>query len=91
MVCSHKTNWGKKLFFGSPYTCQNSKTTAGKSPYYLVYGQTTIWPIELEVEKLRVLTSHEAEKNPKHRLQMIDQLEEERTKALEQTQDVQAF
>jgi hypothetical protein len=67
------------------------KSTTGQSPYFLVFGQTAIHGIELEVETFRVLAARNGDRTEGilPRLISIENLEETRIAALERTAQVQ--
>ena len=57
MVFAHKTDWDRKLpLVVYAYNTLEKKMT-GKSPYFLVFGQTVLHGIEMEVETLRVMAA----------------------------------
>ena len=52
MVFAHKMDWDWKLLSTVHAYNTSEKKTTGKSPYFLVFGQTTLHGIEIEVETL---------------------------------------
>ena len=57
MVSTHKTDWDLKLP-STVHACNTSeKVTIGKSPYFLVFGQTALHGIEMEVETYRIIAA----------------------------------
>ena len=57
MVSAHKIDWDWKLPLAVyAYNALEKKTT-GKSPDFLVFGQTALHGIEMEVETLKVITT----------------------------------
>jgi hypothetical protein len=92
MVYAHKTDWDRKLPSAVHAYNTSGKRTTGKSPFFLVFGQGAIHGIELEVETLRVMTYREGiwTEDLGYRMMAIQDLEEARTEALEQTISVQA-
>ena len=92
VVTSHKTDWDRKLTSAVYAYNTAHKSTTGRTPYYLVYGQEVLQSIETEVETLRVLAANHGDKTDTldHRLQVIDRMEEDRMEALERTKEVQA-
>jgi len=91
MVSAHKTDWDQKLPSAIHAYNTSGKRTTGKSPFFLVFGQGAIHGVELEVETLRVMTYREGirTEDPGYRMMAIQDLEEARTEALEQTLTVQ--
>ena len=87
MVSAHKTDWDRKLQSAVHAYNTSEKTTTGKSPFFLVFGQTALHKIEMEVETHRVMAARQAERevNSEVRLLAIEDLEEARADALEQT------
>jgi hypothetical protein len=67
------------------------KSTTGQSPYFLVFGQTTIHGIELKVETFQVLAARNGDRAEGILLRLIsiENLEETRIAALEKTVNVQ--
>ena len=57
MVFAHKTDWDRKLPLAVHAYNTLEKKTIGKSPYFLVFGQTTLHGIEMEVGTLRVMVA----------------------------------
>ena len=57
MVSAHKTDWDRKLPLAIHVYNILEKKTIGKSPYFLVFGQTALHNIEMEVEALRVMAA----------------------------------
>ena len=91
VVTAHKTDWDKKL--ASAVYAYNTayKSTTGRTPYFLVYGQEVLQAIETEVETLRVLAANQGTRTVdlRYRMDAIDQLEEDRMDALDRTRTVQ--
>ena len=91
VVSSHKIDWDRKL--ASAVYAYNTayKSTTGKTPYFLVYGQEVLQAIQTEVETFRVLSARSGirTENPLWRLEEIDALEEHRRDSLERTEAVQ--
>ena len=87
VVSAHKTDWDLKL--ASAVFAYNTavKSTTGKSPYYLVYGQhpLSILGVELNMEQEGV----PFEEIEQDRLDQIETLEEDREAALERTIAIQ--
>ena len=92
VVSAHKTDWDQKL--PSAVYAYNTayKSTTGKSPYYLAFGQEVLQAIETEVETFRIISARHANRTEEQdqRLEVIDALEEIRMEALDHTRDVQA-
>jgi len=92
MVSAHKTDWDRKVACAVHAHNTSEKRTTGKSPFFLVFGQGGIHGVELEVETLRVMAYREGIRTEDlgYRLMVIQDLEEARTGAVEQTISVQA-
>ena len=92
MVSAHKTDWDRKLPSAVHAYNTTEKTTTGKTPYFLVFGQEAVHGVELQVETFRVMASRNAESrlDTLPRLLAIEELEEIRDAALEKTLGVQA-
>lgn len=91
VVSAHKTDWDQKLC-SAVYAYNTAyKSTTGKSPYYLAFGQEVLQAIETDVETFRILAARNGVRtdNPEHRLKEIDLLAEGRLEALERTKEVQ--
>ena len=57
MVSANKTDWDRKLLsVVHAYNTLEKKTT-GMSLYFLVFGQTALHSIEMEVETLKVMAA----------------------------------
>jgi len=87
VVSAHKTDWDYKL--ASAVFAYNTaeKTTTGKSPYYLVYGQE---PLSiLGIELTTVGEARPLEEMEQARFDRIESLEEDRMLALEKTMAIQ--
>ena len=91
MVSAHKTDWDRKLPSAVHAYNTTEKTTTGKTPYFLVFGQEAIHGVELNVETFRVMAARNASSslNTLPRLLAIEELEEIRNAALERTLGVQ--
>lgn len=91
MVSAHKTDWDRKLASAVHAYNTVEKKTTGKSPYFLVFGQEVLHGIEMEVETFRVMATRSGHQilDPSTRLLAIEDLEEERREALDQTVEVQ--
>ena len=57
MVFAHKMDWDQKLLSAICAYNTSEKNMTGKSCYFLVFGQTTLHEIEMEVEILRVMVA----------------------------------
>ncbi|CAM6086560.1 unnamed protein product [Calypogeia fissa] len=90
VVSAHKSDWDKKLALAVYAYNIAEKSTTGKSPYFLVYGQNPLSIMELELETDRTIKEHpRLEELLGNRLAMIEELDEEREIALERTERVQ--
>ena len=91
MVAAHKTDWDLKLPSAVHAYNTSEKRTTGRNPYFLVFGQIAIHGIEMEVETHRVLATRTGNRieDLNTRLIALEDLEEARTEALEQAEEVQ--
>jgi len=91
MVSAHKTDWDRKLPSAVHAYNTTEKITTGQTPYFLVFGQTAVHGVELEVETFRVMANRNAQEGTDilPRLLAIEQLEEIRNIALEKTIGIQ--
>jgi hypothetical protein len=91
MVSPHRTDWDRKLPSAVHAYNTTEKSTTGQSPYFLVFGQTAIHGIELEVETFRVLAARNGDRMEGILLRLIsiENLEETRVSALKRTAQVQ--
>jgi len=92
MVSENKTDWDVKLPSAVHAYNTSEKTTTGRTPFYLVFGQEAVHGIELEMESHRVMATRNAERSgdPEIRLLALEDLEEARMVALSQIKEVQA-
>ena len=92
MVSAHKTNWDLKLPTAVYAYNTSEKVTTGKSPYFLVFGQTALHGIEMEIKTYRIIAARTGNRNQDltTRLLAIEDLEEAREEALTWTAKVQA-
>lgn len=88
MVSAHKTDWDTKLPSAVYAYNTAEKSTTGKSPYYLVYGQHPLSIIGLELTT--VAEEIPQEEMDQERMDRIEELEEERDLSLERTKRIQA-
>jgi hypothetical protein len=91
MVSAHKTDWDWKLLSAVHAYNTTEERTTGQSLYFLVFGQTVIHEIELEVETFRVLAARNGDRTEGilPRLISIENLEETRISTLEKIAHVQ--
>ena len=91
MVSAYKTNWDLKLPLAIHAYNTLEKVTTSKSPYFLVFGQTTLHGIEMEIKTYRIIVARTRDrfKDLTIRLLAIEDLEEIRDKALTQTAEIQ--
>ena len=84
MVSAHKTDWDLKLPSAVHAYNTSKKVTTGKSPYFLVFGQTALHGIEMEIETYRIIAARTGNRNLDltTRLLAIEDLEEAREEAL---------
>eukprot|EP00253_Pinus_taeda_P017426 PITA_17426 len=90
-VASHRRDWATRLPEALWAYRTTWRSTTGYSPYHLVFGKQPIFPIEFDIQTLRTaqevgLDLSEAQKN---RLQQINELDETRLSALENTTLIQ--
>ena len=92
MVSAHKTDWDRKLPSAVHAYNTSEKKTMGKSPFFLVFGQSAVHGVELEVETLRVMAARNGTRSedPGYRMIALQDLDEIRREALRQAVDVQA-
>ena len=57
MVSSHKMDWDLKLPSAIHAYNTLEKITTSKNPYFLVFGQTAVHGIEMEVETYRIIAA----------------------------------
>ena len=91
-VSAHKTDWDLKLSSAIHAYNTSEKVTTGKSPYFLVFGQTTLHGIEMEVETYQIIAARTKNwiQDLTTRLLAIEDLMEAREEGLTQTAEVQA-
>ena len=90
-VASHRRDWAARLPEALWAYRTTWRSTTGYSPYHLVFGKQPIFPIEFEIQTLRTaqevgLDLSEVQKN---RLQQINELDETRLAALQNTALIQ--
>jgi hypothetical protein len=92
VVSAHKTDWDRKLPSAVHAYNTTEKSTTGRTPYFLVFGQEAVHGVELQVESFRVMATRNAESSnsTRPRLLAIEELEEARAVALEKTIEIQA-
>ena len=92
MVSAHKTDWDLKLSSAVHAYNTSEKVTTGKSPYFLVFGQTALHGIEMEIKTYRIIAARTRTRNLDltTRILAIEDLEETREEALIRTTEVQA-
>jgi len=92
MVSAHKTDWDRKLASAIHAYNTSEKTTTGKTPYFMVFGQEAVHGIELTVETYRIMAARLGVRveDPALRLLAIEDLEEGRAEALERNRWIQA-
>lgn len=91
VVSANKTDWDEKLYSAVYAYNTTIKTTTGKSPYFLVYGQEVIQKVETEVETHRIMAFRHGQRveSVERRLEEVEELEEARAEALQQTRNIQ--
>ena len=84
MVSADKIDWDRKLPSAVHAYNTSKKKTTGKNPYFLVFGQTALYGIEMEVETLRVMATRSGNRiqDSKYRMIAIQDLEEAREEVL---------
>ena len=91
LVAAHKTDWDLKLPSAVHAYNTSEKTTTGRNPYFLVFGQVAIHGIELDIETHRIIAARTGDRieDLNTRLIAIEDLEEARNVALDRTTEVQ--
>ena len=91
MVSAHKMDWDLKLPSAIHAYNTLEKVTTGKSPYFLVFGQTALHGIEMEVETYRIIMAQTGNwiQDLTTRLLAIEDLEEAREETLTRIAEVQ--
>jgi hypothetical protein len=90
IVSAHKTDWDNKLASAVYAYNTTEKSTTGKSPYYLVYGQNPLSIVGMELPTvIRLQDGPDQVGEYVNRLQKIEVLHEERESALARTREVQ--
>ena len=91
LVAAHKIDWDLKLPSAVHAYNTSEKRTTGRNPYFLVFRQVVVHGIKMEVETHRILAARTGNRieDLNARLIAIEDLKEARTKALEQTEEVQ--
>eukprot|EP00253_Pinus_taeda_P036604 PITA_36604 len=92
-IASHRRDWAARLPEALWAYRTTWRSTTGYSPYQLVFGKQPIFPIEFEIQTLRTaqevgLDLSEAQIN---RLQQINELDEIRLSALQNTSLIQQY
>ena len=79
----HKTDWDVKLFAAVYAYNLAYKGTIGQTPYYLVFGQHSLVPVEFEVPSLRVTVEERmaADQSLRERSYALEHSEEARKHA----------
>eukprot|EP00253_Pinus_taeda_P006581 PITA_06581 len=90
-IAAHRRDWAARLPEALWAYRTTWRSTTGYSPYQLVFGKQPIFPIEFEIQTLRTaqevgLDLSEAQIN---RLQQVNELEENRLSALQNTALIQ--
>ena len=77
VVFAYKMDWNEKLHSAVYVYNTSHKTTTGRSPYFLVYGQVVLQNVQTEIETLRVMTFRNGKRVDylNNRLEEIDALE----------------
>ncbi|OAE22511.1 hypothetical protein AXG93_4855s1040 [Marchantia polymorpha subsp. ruderalis] len=91
VTVNHSYDWDTKLVAALWAYRTAEKITTRQTPYFLVYGQHPILPIEFEVPTQRTLDTRRigAEESQLYRLQEVMVLEERRCEAEERTRQIQ--
>ena len=92
IVSAHKTDWDVKLASVLWAYRTAEKITTRRTPFYLTYGLDSIVPIEFDLPTYRILHSTRlgVEESQLWRLHQLEQVEEDRDFALEETKRQQA-
>ena len=90
LVAAHKTDWDLKLPSAIHAYNTLEKRTTGRNPYFLVFGQVVVHGIELDIETHRIIVARTGDRieDLNTRLIAIEDLEEARNVALDQTTEV---
>jgi len=91
MVSSHKTDWDSKLPSAIHAYNTSTKTTTGKTPYFMVFGQEAMHGIELTMPMHWVMAARLRTRveDPELRMLAIEDLEEGHAEALEKNRWIQ--
>ena len=91
LVAAHKTDWDLKLPSVVHAYNTSEKSTTGRNPYFLVFGQIAVHGIELEIETHRIIAARTGNRieDLNARLIAIKDLEEAQNKALDRMAEVQ--
>ena len=91
LVAAHKTDWDLKLPSAVHAYNTTEKRTTERNPYFLVFGQVAVHGIELDIETHRIIAARTGNQieDLNARLIAIEDLEEARNAALDQTAEVQ--
>ena len=92
IISAHKTDWDLKLHSALWAYRTAEKITTRQTPFYMVYGQHSIMPVEFEIPTQRVSIEERlpVEESQDARLLQLQKLEEDRMYALEETEKQQA-
>eukprot|EP00253_Pinus_taeda_P028534 PITA_28534 len=90
-IASHRCDWAARLLEALWAYRTTWRSTTDYSPYQLVFGKQPIFPIEFEIQTLRTTqeVSLDLTKAQINRLQQINELEEIRLSALQNTALIQ--
>ena len=87
MVRSHHRDWVDRLLEALWVYRTTWRNTPGFSPYDLVYGKSVVFPIEFEINTLKTATKVNLDVTEAHkrRLNQLNELDENRLAAVDQT------
>ena len=90
-VKSHRKDWADRLPKSLWAYRTTWRNTIGFSPYDLVYGKSAIFPIEFEIKTLKTATkvNLDVTEAQKRRLNQLNELDENRLAAVDQTMLIQ--
>ena len=90
-VKQHRKDWSDKLLEALWAYCTTWKNTTSFSPYEMVYGKQVLLPIEFQISTYRLAAElgMDLNEDQKQRMMQVNELDEVRQDALQQTTMVQ--
>ena len=91
IVKGHRRDWADRIPEALWAYCTTWHNTIGFSPYDLVYGKSSIFPIEFEIKTLKMATevNLDVTEAQERRLNQLNELDENRLVAVDQTMLIQ--